>query len=56
MAECGVECGVESTLFGVTLVCEKEAGHDGLHGSGPFVEYTTEWPDGVGELPKGTSA
>lgn len=39
------KCGAEWVVFGMKVVCEKEAGHlSAFHGEGPFVEYTTEWP------------
>jgi len=39
-------CGAEtkSALTNGTLICEKPYGHEGMHGCGPFTEWTVEWP------------
>lgn len=43
-----VECGQTAFIadFGITLACQKPQGHDGMHGNGPFIEYSTEWRAG----------
>lgn len=38
------DCGAVASIMGMTFACEKPSGHDGNHGNGPFVQYTTEWP------------
>lgn len=37
-------CGEEHEFLGIRLSCDKEWGHEDMHGSGPFVEYSLEWP------------
>lgn len=41
-----VECAAVRENFaglGITLYCEREADHEGDHGSGPFVEFSSMW-------------